>query len=248
MAGQTVVKLKSFQCCMDHKTKFIFENEYFVYYGPPGVNDLHRHAAYQIAVSENDVIQISDNDDNVVSGHILTVKPLTPHKIHCDGPILLIYLSPRSEYCATLHKHFTQSNIVAIDEQDLPFPIGCSINAVTKALDDIVATPKPGLDPRLLAALADLEKNLGKSSILTTAKRCNLSRSRLRALAREQLGIPLSTWLMWRKIVASNKALAAGQCFSEAALAGGFADQAHFSRTMKRMFGVTPSKALRIYT
>jgi len=103
------------------------------------------------------------------------------------------------------------------------------------------------LDPRLVAALEYLNQNLDNPSILTAAKRSGLSRSRMRTLAREQLGVPLSIWVTWRKIVEANKALSAGANLSEAALAGCFADQAHFSRTMKRMLGVTPTKALQIY-
>ena len=104
------------------------------------------------------------------------------------------------------------------------------------------------MDPRLLAVLEDLNQNLDNPSILNAAKRCGLSRSRIRTLAREQIGIPLSTWVMWRKLVKANKSLSLGANLSDAALAGHFADQAHFNRTMKRMFGVTPTQASRVYT
>jgi AraC-like DNA-binding protein len=53
----------------------------------------------------------------------------------------------------------------------------------------------------------------------------------------------LSQWLLWRKLEQAALAISTGASLAEAAHAGGFADQPHFSRTMRRMFGLTPGAA-----
>ena len=77
-------------------------------------------------------------------------------------------------------------------------------------------------------------------SISEVASQCHVSDSRLRALAREQIRLPISTWLLWRKLEKAFCEIAAGASLVDAAMRGGFADQAHLTRTMKRMLGITP--------
>lgn len=78
------------------------------------------------------------------------------------------------------------------------------------------------------------------------AREVGLSASRLRSLAREALGAPLSRWMLWRKLERSLRAVAGGARLVDAAAEGAFSDQAHLARTMRRMFGVTPREASRV--
>lgn len=88
-----------------------------------------------------------------------------------------------------------------------------------------------------------LAEEPGLYSVGDAAARCDLSESRLRTVAREQLGVPLSTWLIWRKLERAARAMREGDPLSMAAAAGGLADQAHLARAMRRMFGITPRTA-----
>lgn len=104
----------------------------------------------------------------------------------------------------------------------------------------------PGASPVLDLRIDDVLRRLAAQpqlSISEAARACAVSKSRLRELARQQLGVPLSTWLVWRKLERSAREMARGANLADAATAGGFADQAHFARTMRRMFGITPGMA-----
>ena len=233
---------------MPSKPKFIFGNSYAIFFPASSQNVFSHNVAFQIVLSVNHDINIVDEDSNEYSGRVILIKPLVKNKIKCDGQVTHLYLSPRLSIALDLESFVGEENIhVLKNAERLPLKATDSRDEIIGALDKLDKLSFEQLDSRLLAVLEDLNQNLDNPSILNAAKRCGLSRSRIRTLAREQIGIPLSTWVMWRKLVKANKSLSLGANLSDAALAGHFADQAHFNRTMKRMFGVTPTQATRVY-
>ena len=84
----------------------------------------------------------------------------------------------------------------------------------------------------------------GGLSMAEVAGSVDLSPQRLRALARRELGMPLPRWRAWVRLRRAAEALVAGSSLAEAALEGGFADQAHMTRWMREMMGITPRTAL----
>ncbi|WP_063761143.1 helix-turn-helix domain-containing protein [Streptomyces sp. NRRL S-237] len=106
------------------------------------------------------------------------------------------------------------------------------------------ALPSAGLDPRLLAAAAlpaGLEEPVPMDVV---AARVGLSPRRLRALSRQQLGMPLARRRIRLRLRRSAEALGEGRSPAGAA-AGGFADQAHLTHRMREMIGMTPAAVLR---
>ena len=234
---------------MEQEPSFVFGNSYGAFFGVPSQNDFHQNAAFQVVLSEKNDITIIDENDEKHIGRIVLVKPLMKSKIQCQGQVIHLYLSPRISFTLDLINLVGEEGIHTLDDSErLPFNTSASRDEIIGTLDKLDQVSIELLDPRLLAVLEYLNQNLENPSILSAAKRSGLSRSRIRTLARVEMGIPLSTWVTWRKLVEANKALSVGANLSEAALAGSFADQAHFTRTMKRMFGVTPTEAQRIYT
>lgn len=78
------------------------------------------------------------------------------------------------------------------------------------------------------------------------ARGVGLSPARLRALAQAELGAPLAHWRAWLQLERAIGALRTGEPLAAAAAIGGFSDQAHLSRTMRRFFGITPLTAARV--
>ncbi|MBW4522533.1 MAG: AraC family transcriptional regulator [Scytolyngbya sp. HA4215-MV1] len=103
------------------------------------------------------------------------------------------------------------------------------------------------LDGRSLAAIEFINQNISQTiQVINIAQHVDLSESRLRHLFSEQIGIPITSYILWTRIkVALREMLTPGVSLADAAHRANFADHAHFTRTFKRMFGVSPSLLLK---
>lgn len=73
------------------------------------------------------------------------------------------------------------------------------------------------------------------------AQRLGLSREHLHRLFRSVVGLTPGEYSRCARMHAAKRLLRDGASLADAALATGFADQAHFSRWFRRIFGVTPT-------
>ena len=102
--------------------------------------------------------------------------------------------------------------------------------------------PRDASDPRILAAVQAIRESISEPVTLeAVARAAHLSPSRFRHLFVEQTGMPLRTYVLWRRLLHVWELLMIGENLSRAAHAAGFADSAHLSRTARSMFGLPPS-------
>jgi AraC-like DNA-binding protein len=102
--------------------------------------------------------------------------------------------------------------------------------------------PREPSDPRVLAAVEYIRQRVDQPvSLAEVAKAANLSPGRFRHLFVEETGMPLRTYVLWRRLLHVWTLLMKGEPLSAAAHAAGFADSAHLSRTARTMFGLPPS-------
>jgi AraC-like DNA-binding protein len=102
--------------------------------------------------------------------------------------------------------------------------------------------PREPSDPRVLAAIEYIRERMNEGVALPEVARvANLSPERFRHLFVEETGMPLRTYVLWRRLLQVWTLLMAGETLSSAAHAAGFADSAHLSRTARTMFGLAPS-------
>ena len=73
----------------------------------------------------------------------------------------------------------------------------------------------------------------------------SLSASRFAHLFKEQVGLPFSRYMLWRKLTRAMTAIASERTLSAAAHAADFADAAHLTRTFYQMHGMAPSVFMR---
>lgn len=110
------------------------------------------------------------------------------------------------------------------------------------------AAPRaPEPDRRVVAAMDFVARHIEQTvSLPAIAGAVGLSEGRLRHLFVRDIGIPIRTYVLWSRMKVAIHGLAVGgMTLTDAAAHAGFADHAHFSRTFRRMFGVSPSILLK---
>lgn len=213
------------------------------YVGGTDQNSMHAHIATQLAIGIGGNVSIHWAGGVLHSAGVL-IAPRIGHIAQADlGYVAFLYLAPQSSLSRALLRHAGGAAVIALDAVLVECVAGAPDlhQAVARLSAQLVAAPAP-VDPRIDTALSALKTDrAGPGAIARAAVAAGLSEQRLRALAQASLGVPLSQWLLWRKLELAAMAIAAGAPLAAAAAEGGFADQAHLARTMRRLFGVTTS-------
>jgi len=104
------------------------------------------------------------------------------------------------------------------------------------------APPARRLDSRVTDVLSAIRKSDDlRISLASAAKLAFLSPSRFAHLFKQQMGLPFSRYMLWRKLTRAMVAIAAERTIAAAAHAADFADAAHLTRTFYQMVGMAPS-------
>ncbi|MEB2648273.1 AraC family transcriptional regulator [Pseudomonas canadensis] len=196
--------------------------DYGLILGELGRTAPHAHYAHQLMVSKGSPITVS-LDGQVTTAHRLFIPSRQTHAIlETQGEVSVLYAEP------------AVFDVAPLLHQDL-------------SLEALRRLPRRSLDdPRLERALAALDQQLnGKVSAQALAKAAHLSLSQLERLFAHQLGLPVRRLVLWRRLRVALQLALAGGTLTDAAHGAGFADSAHFSRTMKQLFGVTAAASLR---
>ncbi|MEU5696493.1 AraC family transcriptional regulator [Actinosynnema sp. NPDC020468] len=208
--------------------RFAVGDGYAVYRGPVEDSAFHRHAAFQVAIAVRGEVTLVDAA-GTHRAPVLVVPPMARHRMLGTPELVTYFVEPHCAFADRLRGH------------------GGGITAVPglRGLreEDLRAGTSTTLDPRLVAALDALRD---ASPMPTVAALVGLSPQRLRALARDQLGMPLPRWRLWSRLRHAAQALGAGESPAEAAITAGFADQAHLTRRMREMIGLTPAAVLPV--
>jgi AraC-like DNA-binding protein len=215
---------------------FEFSDTWARYAGPISDAAPHAHAALQVTIASHGSVEV-EAAERIYRSNVLLVPPMVRHR-GVPGPttVTLLFVEAQCALGRALRSRCTGGVTEAADLH----PVAHDVAALERRLH---VERLPPLDGRLSVVLAELEAR-GSGSIRSAATAVGLSPTRLRDLARAQLGVPLARWLLWRKLACAGRAMAQGAPLSQAAFEAKFADQAHLTRTMKRMFGITPTSAL----
>lgn len=117
--------------------------------------------------------------------------------------------------------------------------IDCA-RAVTTRLSSIHLSSARPLDKRIVRAIDILRERITDTVTMSEiADAVHLSPERFRHLFLQETGIRFRPYVLWLRLELAVAMYGAGSSLTAASHAGGFADSAHFSRTFKRMFGVT---------
>jgi AraC-like DNA-binding protein len=203
---------------------------YASYRGPVTDSAAHRHAAFQVAIAIQGEVAIVDSAGVCHRGVALVVPPMAQHRMLAGTDLLTFFVEPHCAFADQLRERCGEGVTVASELSGL------------REEEVRLALPSRALDPRLVEAMDAM--TAAARSMPDVAAQVGLSPQRLRALAQQQLGMPLPRWRVWVRLRRTAEALREGQSLADAAIAGGFADQAHLTRWMREMMGLTPAAAL----
>lgn len=226
---------------------FAFAHSMVVFRGRTADNTLHAHASVQLSVAQTGSLTILDANGVPHTAQGLITRPGHLHVLQPAEAMTLVLIEPHSPLANALltdTRNVGTSPLAQALTQSLQE--ANSLHDCLATLSKLMPINNPALDPRIAQALVWLLSATASDAIAQAAVMCGVSDSRLRALARNSLGTSLSQWLTWRKLEASGRAMASGAPLAEAAYMGGFADQAHFTRTMRKVLGITPKSASQI--
>lgn len=121
-----------------------------------------------------------------------------------------------------------------------------SADEIVQGLSTLLEVNYPASDRRILAALAQLEVIRARDAAAVAARQAGISESHLRALCRAQFGVPFSKLVLWRKVRRACVLMRKGIALADVATEAGFADQAHLTRTLADVIGLTAGEASRV--
>lgn len=235
-----------------------------------GVVPAHAHHAIQIVIALDDQVAICGEDQPWQKGSGVIVQPDVVHSFDCSGALgAMLFVDPESSEGLWLQASVPprdtgirgEGEIIIVPEARLasciaelrayleqPFDsmgMGERIRRCVHALCP-GAPPSRKPDPRITTVLATIrERDDLRMSLEEAAELAFLSPSRFAHLFKDQLGLPYSRYMLWRKLTRAMVAIASERTISAAAHAADFADSAHLTRTFYQMFGMAPSVLMR---
>jgi AraC-like DNA-binding protein len=224
----------------------------------------HEHHAIQITLTlSGDTVRLRSPEHAWVSYEAAIVAAHQSHAFEARGELVaLVFAEPESLEGRALRQRYPEGVSVldasALAEEAVHLATLFARNAtddalahcaraITTRLSSIhVSSAKP-LDKRIMRAIDLLRERIADTVTMTEiADAVHLSAGRFRHLFLQETGIRFRPYVLWLRLEVAVAAYAAGSSLTEASHAGGFADSAHFSRTFKRMFGVTAIGVQRV--
>ncbi len=189
------------------------------------------------------------------------MRPDAVHSFNAGGALgAMIFVDPESSEGAWLRTLLTEditivpdarltscvANLRTFAEQPIAsMELGALIRHCAHALSP-GAPPMRRLDPRVTTVLKGIQASDDlRISLETAAKLAFLSPSRFAHLFKEQVGLPFSRYMLWRKLTRAMLAIGSARTIADAAQAADFADAAHLTRTFYQMVGMAPSVLMR---
>jgi AraC-like DNA-binding protein len=240
---------------------YLWEGGFLLIARAEGVVPAHAHHAIQIVVALDGVVAICGEDNRWRRAPGIIVQPDVVHSFNCSGAMgAMLFVDPESNEGAWLHRALEQEIAVVPDARlassvsELRTFIEQPIESMEVA--DLIrqcvhalspgAPPARHLDQRITNVLDSIRaRDDLRVSLDEAAQLAFLSPSRFAHLFKDQVGLPYSRYMLWRKLTRAMVAIASERTIAAAAHAADFADAAHLTRTFYQMVGMAPSVLMR---
>lgn len=215
----------------------------------------HRHHAIQITFSLDNPFA-AELDGQSSHHRALVISSDYPHRvIRQDEWVVTLFLNPETPIAKAVQNHLldgapfqsldfqlTHELLRPALERDLTRP---ELMSLLLHIRDLLL-PRDldvGFPDARIAEVLDIVEQTPDYKIAASelSEKVYLSESRFEHLFKEEVGIPLRRYLLWRRLMLAGQMIAQGENFTFAAHESGFTDSAHLSRTFYEMFGIRPS-------
>jgi AraC-like DNA-binding protein len=221
-------------------------------------NTSHTHYAASIIHSFEKPFELEFANGEKKNLYSIFIPSNYKHRLNSKSPLLVIQVDPDSPEYNPLRKYSPDKpleldrKIPSVLEKDILSSQNCNtakdlirkiINLAGDNLDSSLNL-KSSIDYRVknvVKYLQALEELPPKISLQKLASIANLSPDRFRHLFAEEMGLSVRRYLLWLRIRKTGTVLQKGFSLTDAAHDAGFTDSAHFSKTFKQNFGVSPS-------
>lgn len=240
---------------------YLWEGGFLLTARAQGVVPAHAHHALQIVIALDGHVAIRGRTGGWRETRGVVVRADAEHSFDCSGALgVMMFVDPETSEGAWLSASLRQE-ITNVPESRLDSVVS-EFRGVAERADEVadvvgvirrgVHALTPGLapTPRLDARVARVLEAIRRSddlriSLDQAAERAFLSPTRFAHLFRDQVGLPFSRYMLWRKLTRAMVAIGSEETISAAAHAADFADAAHLTRTFYRMVGMAPSALMR---
>lgn len=223
-----------------------------LYLGELPATGLHRHVTPVLLIGLSGRFAVRLADGTALYCYSALVDAGVEHVFDpCGERVALMYLEPDSSEARALRPLFRQAGPVIADPAMRPVSKG-SFERHLNAFDletllgaGCIGMPQT-LDARIARSLASLRAmadNAPNRGLLATE--AGLSESRFNHLFRAEMGVSFRSYRIWSQLRATLEGYRYRGSLTDAALAGGFVDSAHFSRIFRQTFAMTPSSVLK---
>ncbi|WP_437570372.1 helix-turn-helix domain-containing protein [Sorangium sp. So ce542] len=217
-------------------------------------SSLHaEHGAAVLVGLESDVtVAVPEPGGAVVRGRVVVVPPDLWHAASSPGPTIGLLYDPeetphvagyarqRGGACPLEGRLLARvDGAVAAHRASLSRPDVLDGLAREIAAWLAQASPRRAPDGRVARVLEALRDPAGDRR--RAVAHAGISEAHLQALFVRDVGVPIRTFQLWRRLLVALAAFARLDA-TGAAHAAGFADLAHFSRTCRRMLGYSPTE------
>jgi AraC-like DNA-binding protein len=227
-------------------------------WGPGSWTDLHRHHCVQLVMALDGTLRFRERPrQRWTTRAAVLVRPDAWHEVNARGTdVLIAFVDAESELGAALTER-TAAEVTPVPMATVAqwrTQLGDSMSLTAARVEPWVTTTllsdrrPPSIDHRVRRVLRDLPNRLAEAeavSLDAVAASVGLSPSRFLHLFTMSVGVPLRPYVLWLRLQCGASELARGKSVADAAHAAGFSDAAHFTRTFRRMIGVTPRQVLR---
>ena len=225
--------------------------------GPGRENTLHRHFGAILIATPDAPLTLTSGETTVTTSAAL-IAPNALHRIESvTGRAATILVGPDHPWFCYIKPLLTGAPLLALDVKrldgtsvldDALFTGEASCAAAHRAAEQMlqafggIDVPPHRLDERIEAVLQLLHEDIAHPPRLPElGKRVGLSAFTLMRRFKRELGVRIGEYVLWRRMMSGLTLVNGRSTVADIAQHTGFYDQAHLTRTVRRMVSLAPS-------